>query len=94
MTNNTWAHIAFHGAAGDVTGANFLLTINDRKILVDCGLSQGDMDDNAKNNIPFAYNPADIAILIVTHAHTDHIGRIPKLVRDGFRGVIYSTAPT
>lgn len=89
-----WANITFHGAAGDVTGANFLLDIADRKILVDCGLSQGDTDALTKNYTPFAYHPADIHVLIVTHAHTDHIGRIPKLIHDGFRGVIYSTAPT
>jgi metallo-beta-lactamase family protein len=93
-TQNSWGNITFHGAAGDVTGANFLLDIADRKILVDCGLSQGDTDALTKNYTPFAYTPADIHVLIVTHAHTDHIGRIPKLIHDGFRGVIYSTAPT
>ena len=89
-----WGNIIFHGAAGDVTGANFMLDIADRKILVDCGLAQGDTDAFNKNYTPFAYNPADVHVLIITHAHTDHIGRIPKLIHDGFRGVIYSTAPT
>jgi metallo-beta-lactamase family protein len=93
-THNIWGNITFHGAAGDVTGANFLLDIADRKILVDCGLSQGDTDAFVKNYTPFAYDPSSVQVLIVTHAHTDHIGRIPKLIHDGFRGVIYSTAPT
>jgi metallo-beta-lactamase family protein len=86
--------INFHGGAGNVTGANFLLTVDTTKILVDCGLIQGDKFAMTSNCDTFAYNPADIDILLVTHAHADHIGRIPKLVRDGFRGIIYSTPPT
>jgi metallo-beta-lactamase family protein len=89
-----WGTITFHGAAGDVTGANFMLDIAGKKILVDCGLHQGTENEFSDNWKPFAYNPADIDILFVTHAHTDHIGKVPKLVRDGFRGVIYSTEPT
>src|SRR3989344_3794975 len=83
-----------YGAVGAVTGANFLLENNQRRLLVDCGLLQGCKfceDDNRK---PFAYNPASIDALIVTHAHIDHVGRIPKLVRDGFHGTIYSTPDT
>lgn len=63
-------------------------------ILVDCGLVQGDRFAQEANAEPFVYNPADVDILLVTHAHADHIGRIPKLVRDGFQGTIYSTEPT
>lgn len=88
------SQIIFHGGAGDVTGANFLLDVGDLKILVDCGLVQGDRFAMTSNCDAFAYDPASIDILLVTHAHADHIGRIPKLVRDGFSGSVYSTPPT
>jgi len=88
------AHIYFHGGAGDVTGANFRLNVGKTNILIDCGLIQGDRFVMASNCDTFAYDPATIDVLIVTHAHADHIGRIPKLIRDGFKGVIYSTPPT
>ncbi|MEK7109084.1 MAG: MBL fold metallo-hydrolase [Patescibacteria group bacterium] len=84
--------IFFYGGAGAVTGSNFLLDTGSSKILIDCGLRQG--MDEASNAEPFDYNPADVSHLIVTHAHLDHIGRIPKLVKDGFRGVIISTKAT
>jgi metallo-beta-lactamase family protein len=86
--------LAFHGGTGSVTGANFLLDTGDERILVDCGLIQGDRFAAAQNADPFRYDPATVDVLFVTHAHADHIGRIPKLVRDGFQGVIYSTPPT
>src|SRR3989344_5087340 len=86
--------INFYGGTGSVTGANFLLDTGESKILVDCGLVQGDRFALATNADPFVYRPADVDVLLVTHAHADHIGRIPKLVRDGFKGVIYSTPPT
>ncbi len=75
-----------------VTGSNFLLETGTNKLLVDCGLMQGMGEE--KNWEPFAYNPADISHLIVTHAHLDHIGRIPRLVRMGFKGKITSTKAT
>lgn len=84
----------FYGGVGSVTGANFVLNTGELNIAVDCGLIQGDRFAQAANAEPFAYNPADIDVLFVTHAHADHIGRIPKLVREGFSGVIYSTTPT
>ncbi len=85
--------ITFHGGAGSVTGANFLLDTGGRKILVDCGLHQ----EGARcyvEDADFAYDPSEVDVLIVTHAHADHIGKIPKLVKDGFRGTIYSTPAT
>ena len=86
--------ISFYGGTGSVTGANFMLDTGDAKILVDCGLIQGDRFAVAANANPFEYVPENVDVLLVTHAHADHIGRIPKLVRDGFKGVIYSTPPT
>ncbi|PID51626.1 MAG: hypothetical protein CR954_00830, partial [Candidatus Moraniibacteriota bacterium] len=85
--------ITFCGGAGMVTGANFLFDIGGQKILIDCGLTQEGHGVHAKN-IDFTYDPRDIDVLIVTHAHADHIGKIPKLVRDGFDGVIFSTKAT
>lgn len=86
--------LGFYGGVGSVTGANFLLDTGDMAIAVDCGLVQGDRFAQTANAEPFVYNPADVDVLLVTHAHADHIGRIPKLVKDGFVGVIYSTEPT
>ncbi len=88
------AKITFCGGTGSVTGANFLLEIEDKKILIDCGLTQGSKLADDVNWQPFLYNPKEIDILFVTHAHIDHLGRIPKLINEGFRGKIYSTDPT
>lgn len=94
--NTSNPRISFYGAARTVTGSNFLLQNKSgtEKILIDCGLFQEGKSGEQKNHVPFPYNPSSIKALFVTHAHTDHIGRIPKLVHDGFRGKIYSTAPT
>ncbi len=88
------ASIGFYGGVGSVTGANFVLSTGEKKIAIDCGLVQGDRFAQKVNSEPFAYNPAELDFLFVTHSHADHIGRIPKLVRDGFSGTIYSTPPT
>jgi len=82
----------FHGAAGMVTGSNFLLDTNDSKLLVDCGLMQGMREEHNWDDFP--YDPASISHLLVTHAHIDHIGRIPYLVKKGFKGKIISTKAT
>jgi metallo-beta-lactamase family protein len=86
--------IHFCGGAGAVTGSNFLLESEETHFLVDCGLAQGRHTAEEENWEPFAYDPSKIQFLFVTHAHIDHIGRIPKLVRDGFRGRIISTEAT
>jgi len=93
--------LSFYGGAQEVTGANHMLECSpsnssgqSTKILVDCGLFQGSKTCEEKNREPFLYNPSQIDILFVTHAHLDHVGRIPKLVRDGFKGRIISTPPT
>lgn len=88
------ARLTFCGGVGSVTGANFLLEISGKKILIDCGLVQGSHFADEENRKAFSYDPASIDFLLVTHAHIDHIGRIPKLVADGFRGKILSTPET
>jgi metallo-beta-lactamase family protein len=91
---NKQLQVTCWGGVGTVTGANFLLEDEKTRILVDCGLVQGTVDADDLNRAPFPYNPKTIDYLLVTHAHMDHIGRVPKLVRDGFTGVIYSTPET
>ena len=86
--------IAFYGGVGAVTGANFLLTLGGTKILVDCGLVQGEKYCHDCNYEPFPYDASSIDYVFATHAHADHIGRIPKLVREGFSGTIFSTPAT
>jgi len=86
--------ITFCGGTGSVTGSNFLLETENKKILIDCGLTQGIKLADDINWDPFPYNPKEIDMLFVTHAHVDHLGRIPKLINEGFRGKIYSTLPT
>ncbi|KKQ86946.1 MAG: Beta-lactamase domain protein [Parcubacteria group bacterium GW2011_GWF2_38_8] len=88
------ARITFCGGTGSVTGANFLLEIEGKKILIDCGLTQGSLIADDINWAPFFYDPKEIDILFITHAHIDHLGRIPKLIQEGFHGKIYSTKPT
>ncbi len=77
-----------------MTGANYLLESGNTKILVDCGLFQGTRISEDKNDSPFEYDVSSVDALFVTHAHLDHIGRVPKLAREGFRGKIFSTLPT
>ncbi|OGI85520.1 hypothetical protein A3A05_03720 [Candidatus Nomurabacteria bacterium RIFCSPLOWO2_01_FULL_41_12] len=88
------AKITFCGGTGSVTGSNFLLEIEDKKFLIDCGLIQGMKLADDINWDPFPYDSKEIDILFISHAHIDHLGRIPKLIHEGFRGKIYSTKPT
>lgn len=86
--------ISFHGAAGGVTGSCHLVTANGRNILVDCGMFQGGHELHEDNAAPFGFDPASIDVLLLTHAHLDHCGRIPLLVKRGFNGKIICTAAT
>src|SRR3989338_4061244 len=88
------SRLSCHGGAGTVTGANFLLEFGDKKILVDCGIHEREQICDPSNYADFPYDQKTIGALFITHAHADHIGRVPKLVRDGFKGVIYSTPAT
>jgi metallo-beta-lactamase family protein len=86
--------LTFLGAAGTVTGSKHLLEVDSRRILVDCGLFQGLKDLRLRNWEPFAVDPASIDAVILTHAHLDHCGYLPRLVAAGFRGRIYCTPGT
>jgi len=87
------ARLVFLGAARSVTGSRFLLESDGSTVLVDCGLSQ-ERDMQAKNWEPFPVAPDRIDALLLTHAHLDHCGLIPRLVKEGFRGKIFATGPT
>ena len=87
--------IAFHGAARDVTGSKHLITLtNGKKILLDCGLFQGMGEDTDKLNGYFGFKPSEVTYLVLSHAHIDHCGLLPRLVAEGFSGNIYSTPAT
>jgi len=87
--------IAFHGAARTVTGSKHLLTLsNGKKYLLDCGMFQGLGSQTDVLNRNWGFNPAEVSVLILSHAHIDHSGLIPKLVKDGFGGKIYCTPAT
>src|SRR3989344_451684 len=83
-----------YGGVGEVTGANYLLESGGIKILIDCGLHQGGSFSENPNWDPFPYDPKEIAAVFPTHAHVDHTGLLPKLVKNGFQGKVYSTPPT
>lgn len=87
-------NIVFAGGAGSVTGSNFLFNTGNFTFLVDCGMAQGLRSEESRNWEDFTYDPATVDVLVVTHAHIDHIGRIPFLVRKGFKGTIISTSAT
>lgn len=86
--------LTFIGGAGTVTGSKTLVELSGKRVLVDCGLFQGSSEVRARNWSAFPINPADIDAVILTHAHLDHCGYLPALVRDGFAGPVYCTTAT
>ena len=86
--------IQFLGAATTVTGSQFLLTTDRARILIDCGMFQGSPNEAIRNRIPLAYDPAEIDAILLTHAHLDHCGLIPHVVKEGFKGPIWATKGT
>ena len=86
--------IQFLGGATTVTGSQFLLTTERARVLVDCGMFQGSPNESIRNRIPFAYDPGELDAVLLTHAHLDHCGLLPLLVKDGYKGPIHCTAGT
>lgn len=86
--------LSFHGAAGMVTGSCHLLEAAGRRILIDCGMMQGSRELAHENADPFGFDAASVDIVLLTHAHLDHCGRLPLLMERGFHGEIVATAPT
>ena len=85
--------LGFYGAAGNVTGSCYLLRANGKNILIDCGLYQ-EHHLKDRNWGQFPLQPSEIDAVVLTHAHLDHCGRLPRLVKEGFHGPIYCTSPT
>jgi metallo-beta-lactamase family protein len=87
-------HLQFLGAATTVTGSQFLLTTERARVIIDCGMFQGSPNESIRNRIPLAYDPAELDAILLTHAHLDHCGLIPHIVKQGFRGPIWATRGT
>ena len=86
--------LTFHGAAQEVTGSMQLIEVNNHRILLECGLYQGRRADTYERNLNFPFDPASIDALVLSHAHIDHSGNIPNLIKQGFSGNIWCTAAT
>jgi len=86
--------IHFHGAARTVTGSQYLLEINGSRLLLECGLFQGRRSETYEKNRNFMYDPSSLDAVILSHAHIDHSGNLPNLVKAGYNGPIYATPPT
>jgi metallo-beta-lactamase family protein len=87
-------NVQFYGAASGVTGSCHILTVGGHRVLLDCGLIQGSREEEAANAEPFPFDPAEVDAVVLSHAHLDHSGRLPLLVRQGFRGPIYTQNAT
>jgi metallo-beta-lactamase family protein len=86
--------ITFHGAAQTVTGSQHLVEVNGARLLLECGLFQGRRKESFERNRHFPYDPIKIDAVLLSHAHIDHSGNLPHLVKKGFRGPIYTTDAT
>lgn len=92
--HSQYPKLTFCGGAGAVTGACYLLETAHTKIIIDCGMFQGSRFSEILNSDPFPFDPKEIKAALITHAHIDHTGRLPKLCKDGFGGNIHGTMPT
>lgn len=88
------ASLSFLGAARTVTGSQYLLDAGGARVMVDCGMFQGEKELRLRNWAEPAFDPKDVSALILTHTHLDHIGRVPRLVKQGFSGPVFCTPPT
>lgn len=86
--------ITFHGAAQTVTGSQYLLEINGARLLLECGLFQGRREESYRRNLNFPFEPTSLHAVLLSHAHIDHSGNLPNLVKNGYRGPIYATPAT
>ncbi len=86
--------LSFYGATRTVTGSKHLLSVGKAEVLIDCGLFQGPRAWRDKNWEPFPFDPTKLDAVVLTHAHADHLGMIPKLVKDGYKGPVYATPAT
>src|SRR4051812_32818279 len=86
--------ITFHGAAMTVTGSQHLIEVNGRQILLDCGLYQGKRQEAYERNRTLPFDPSRVDVMVLSHAHIDHSGNIPNLVKSGFKGDIFATFAT
>ena len=86
--------VTSHGAARQVTGSKHLVELDGKKILLDCGMFQGRRDDSNRKNREFGFDPKDLEAVVLSHAHIDHCGLLPLLVKKGFKGTIYTTPAT
>ncbi|MBI5913211.1 MBL fold metallo-hydrolase [Candidatus Azambacteria bacterium] len=94
MSSTQYPKLTFYGGAGAVTGACYLLETAHTKIIIDCGMFQGSRFSETLNSDPFPFDPKELKAALITHAHIDHTGRLPKLCKDGFSGNIHATMPT
>jgi metallo-beta-lactamase family protein len=94
MRSRPLMRIRFHGAAGEVTGSRHLVEFNGRQVLLDCGMVQGGRNEAARNAAGFGFDPRALDSVVVSHAHIDHIGRLPLLVKRGYEGPIWVTPAT
>src|SRR5512136_2860701 len=86
--------IYFDGAARTVTGSQHLLEVNGHKLLLDCGFFQGPRQESYRRNRSFPFDPGEVEAVILSHAHIDHSGNLPNLVKNGFQKPIYTTSAT